>query len=82
MSTFYEVWDYQTRNQINTAETEEAARAFLRRLLELNGPDGIRDLAIVRQEPDGSGDYEPTLILEGTELLANVESSSMRKSNG
>ena len=82
MSTFYGVWDYQTRNQINSVETEEAALAFVRRLLELNGPDGVRDLAIVRQEPDASGEYEPTLILEGAELLANAETLKARGSSG
>ena len=82
MSTFYGVWDYQTRNQINSVETEEAALAFVRRLLELNGPDGVRDPAIVRQEPDASGEYEPTLILGGAELLANAETLKARGSGG
>jgi hypothetical protein len=80
MPTFYEVWDYETRNQINSVETEAAALAFVCRLLELNGPDGIRDLAIVRQEPDRSGEYEPTLIMEGSEVLADVEAPPIRGS--
>jgi hypothetical protein len=80
MSTFYEVWDYETRNQINCFETEAAARAFLDRQLELNGPDGVRDLAIVRQDPDGSGEHEPTLILEGSEFLVNTQTSTARDS--
>jgi hypothetical protein len=69
MSAVYEVWDYESRNLINSFDTEVAARAFLQRLLELNGPDGVRELAIVRQVPDAAGEYEPTLLLEGAELL-------------
>jgi hypothetical protein len=82
MSIFYGIWDYQTRNQINSVETEDAALAFVYRLLELNGPDGVRDPAIVRQEPDASGDYDPTLILEGAELQAHAEASRVRGTRG
>lgn len=72
MQVVYEVWDFETRNVINSFEAEEAALVFLRRLLALNGPDGVRELAIVRQAPDASGEYEPTLILEGPALLARL----------
>jgi len=72
MPAIYEIWDFETTNIINTFDTEAAALAFLRRLLELNGLDGVRELAIMRQTPDGSGEYEPTLILEGPALLARL----------
>jgi hypothetical protein len=82
MSAFYEVWDYKTRNLINSFETEEAARAFLRRLLELNGPDGVRELAVIRQTPGGAGEYEPTLILEGAELVTTDTTASVQRPDG
>jgi hypothetical protein len=82
MPICYEVWDYETGNQINSFETEEAALAFLRRLLTLNGPEGVRELAIVRQTPASTGEYEPTLIFEGTELLAGETSSSSQRAGG
>ena len=72
MQVVFEVWDFETRNVINTFETEDAALVFVRRLLALNGPDGVRELAIMRQAPDASGQYEPTLLLEGTALLARL----------
>jgi len=72
MPAFYEVWDFETRNVINSFDNEEAALVFLRRLLDLNGPDGVRELGIVRQTPDPTGEYEPTLILEGSALLARL----------
>ena len=72
MQVVYDVWDFETRNVINSFEAEEAALAFVCRLLALNGPVGVRELAIVRQAPDASGEYEPTPILEGPALLARL----------
>jgi hypothetical protein len=72
MQVVYEVWDFETRNIINSFETEDAALVFLRRLLALNGSDGVRELAIMRQTPDASGAYEPTLTLEGPALLTRL----------
>ena len=73
MRVFYEVWDFETRNVINSFDTEAAALAFVRRLLDLNGPDGVHELGIMRQVPDVSGEYEPTLIAEGQALLARID---------
>ena len=75
MAAFYEVWDFETRNIINTFDTEVAALLFVRGLLELNGTEGIRELGIVRQGPDASGEYEPTLVADGLALLARVRAS-------
>jgi hypothetical protein len=72
MPAFYEVWDLETSNLINSFDTEQAALEFLRRLFDLNGPDGVRDLAIMRQTLDASGEYEPTLVLDGPALLTRV----------
>ena len=78
MAGFYEVWDYESRNLINSFETEDAAVAFLSRQYELNGPAGVRELAIVCQEPDELGEHEPRLILEGTEFLAQRATPTVR----
>jgi hypothetical protein len=72
MPAFYEVWDLETSNLINSFDTEQAALVFLRRLFNLNGPDGVRDLAIMRQTLDASGEYEPSLVLDGAALLARI----------
>jgi hypothetical protein len=76
MPAFYEVWDLETSNLINSFDTEQAALEFLRRLFDLNGLDGVRDLAIMRQTLDASGEYEPTLVLEGPALLTRVIADS------
>jgi hypothetical protein len=76
MPTFYEVWDFETRNIINSFPSEAAALLFLNRLLEPNGPDGVRELGLMRQSPDASGEYEPTLVLDGDALLARLRSAS------
>ena len=76
MVAHYEVWDYESRNLVNGFETEDAAVAFLGRQFELNGPEGVRELAIVCQEPDESGEYEPRLVLEGPEFLARKARSA------
>src|SRR4051794_9460232 len=76
MEAFYEVWDFETRNIVHSVETEAAATLFLRRLLDLNGPDGIREMGVVRQAPDASGEYEPALILDGHALLGRLSAIS------
>jgi|tagenome__1003787_1003787.scaffolds.fasta_scaffold20124635_2 hypothetical protein len=76
MAAFYEVWDFETRNIINSFASEAAALLFLGRLFELNGPDGVRELGLMRQTPDVSGEYEPVLILDGDELLARVRAAN------
>jgi hypothetical protein len=72
----YEVWDFETNNIINSFGAEAAALLFLRRLLDLNGVDGVRDLGVIRQTTDDSGEYEPALILDGPALLARLEAAS------
>ena len=72
MQVVFEVWDCETRNLLNSFETEDAALGFLRRLLALNGRDGVRELAILRRTPDASGEYESTLLLDGPALLARL----------
>lgn len=69
MAAHYEVWDFESRNLINCFETEDAAMAFLSRQYELNGPDGVRELAVVRQETGESGECEPRLVLEALTSL-------------
>jgi hypothetical protein len=76
MAVIYEVLDFETNNIINSFETEAAALQFLRRLLDLNGPEGVREMGIVRQTPDATGEYEPTLILDGPALLARLGTAS------
>lgn len=78
MRAFYEVWDYETGNVINSVDTIDAALSFVRTLFDLNGSEGIRELAVMRQSPDSSGEYEPKLIAEGMDLLAFMANGDAR----
>ena len=72
MRTFYEVWDFETRNQIAAFESESDALAFFRKMLDLNGEAGVRELGLLRQDPDSFGEYAPTLVLDGARYLAQI----------
>jgi hypothetical protein len=79
MSDFYEVWDFESRNITNSVPSEALALAFLRSLLDLNGPEGVQEMGIVRQTVNNSGEYQPTLILEGAALLARLHTIESTK---
>ena len=65
--TTYQVWDDDTGNIIASFDTRAAAVAFLQDMLEGNGAEGVRDLAIIAYPPDGA---DPVTVLEGAEFLA------------
>jgi hypothetical protein len=68
----YEVWDTETANQIGAFQTLAEAEALLRDVLRVNGPGVACDMAIVAYHRTAAGEYEPTTVLEGSELVARL----------
>jgi len=64
----YEVWDTGTANQIGAFPTKGEAVALLHDVLRVNGPEVARDMSILSYS-GVQGDDEPTLVLEGNELV-------------
>ncbi len=56
MKTFYEMWDAISQNLIATYDSEDEALSAVRTLIEDDGEESIEGVALVRHEPDGSGD--------------------------
>ena len=63
----YQVWDDETGNIIASYGTRDDAVQFLQEMLEENGEDGVRDLAIIAYPSNGS---KPVTVLEGAAFLA------------
>jgi hypothetical protein len=72
MSTFYEVWDDSTGNRLGEYETLVDARALLRYIFDLSGPDAVRSLAVIAYVPTPTGDYDVTTALEGADFVAGL----------
>ena len=62
----YQVWDDATGNIVASYASREAALAFLRGMLDANGPSGVTELAVIEYPSDGS---DPVTVLEGAEFL-------------
>ena len=65
--TTFQIWDDDTGNIVASFGTRDDAVGFLQGMLNENGADGVRDLAIIAYPPDGS---KPVTVLEGAEFLA------------
>src|SRR4051794_827634 len=75
--TYYEVWDDLTGNRAGGSyDTLEEARALLTDILRVNGPAAVSEMAILAFAPTSDGRYEPTTVLEGTDLVTQAEVSS------
>ncbi len=61
---FYELWDVQSGNIINTYDTEEQALNVVRELLNLNGSEYAAALSLAFEDDDEA----TTLIAEGAKL--------------
>ncbi len=66
MAETYHVWDDETGNIIASYESQDEAVAVLRFMLDQNGADSVRDLAVIEYPADGS---DPTTVLEGADFL-------------
>ena len=73
-TTYYEVWDDGTGNRVGGSfATEGEARALLLDVLRVNGPDAASEMAILAFHPTEGGRYTPVTILEGAELVTQVQ---------
>ena len=68
---FYELWDVESGNIINTYESEAQALAVVRGLLALNGPEYADALSLSFEDDD----EESTLVAEGSELAQRAASA-------
>jgi hypothetical protein len=64
----YEVWEMQSGNLVASFGREEEALALVRDAVEAHGEAHGRNLALVREDEDGSS----TTIATADELLARV----------
>ena len=64
----YELWDTQTRNLVETFETEEEALAAVRALVMVNAEVYPAALALALEDDNG----ETTLIAQGQQLGARA----------
>jgi hypothetical protein len=69
----YQIWDDETGNVIASLGSELEARAFLRGMLDANGTDGVRSLAVIAYPDDGS---DPFTVLEGVDFVASSQISA------
>jgi hypothetical protein len=70
---FYELWDVQSGNIINTYETEEQALVVVRGLLDLNGTDYARALSLSFEDDN----EDTTVIAEGMALAARAGAAAV-----
>ena len=55
MKTLYEMWDAVSRNLIAVYDSEDEALSAVRIFIEDDGEESIEGVALVRHEPNGSG---------------------------
>jgi hypothetical protein len=64
---YYELWDLETGNIINTYQTEAAALAVVCELISSNGPDYAEALALGRTDARGK-----SVVAEGRHLVSRA----------
>ena len=75
METIYELWDAPSRNLIATYDSEDEALSAVRAFVEDDGEDSIEGVALVRHEPDGSGN-----VIAADAALARLAQERHRQS--
>jgi hypothetical protein len=75
METIYELWDAPSRNLIATYQTDRDALAAVRTFIEDDGEESIEGVALVRHEPDGSGN-----VIAANAALARLAQGRHRQS--
>jgi hypothetical protein len=66
----YQIWDDETGNIIAKFGTSDEAVSFLKDMFDENGPDGVRELAVIEYPADGTA---PRTALEGADFLARYQ---------
>jgi len=69
---FYELWDIQSGNIINTYDTEDEALVVARNLLALNGPEYVRSLSLAFEDDDEN----ITLVAKGAVLAERAHAGA------
>ncbi len=73
MNTYYEIWDDGTGNRVGGSyATEAEARNVLLAVLRVNGPDVASEMAMLAFHRTADGTYEPTVVLEGADFVAEM----------
>jgi hypothetical protein len=75
MPAGFELWDTDTNNLLGDWDTETQAVEALRRLIDLNGPDAMRDLALVSVDDAGSS----RTVAHGAALASHVACSDVAR---
>ena len=76
MTVLYELWDLASGNQIESFDSEPEALDLVRKLLDVNGPGYIDDLALGTVRINGDGQTTELLpFIEGDELRGRLEAS-------
>lgn len=75
MKTMYELWDAQSRNLIATYRSEADALSAVRTFIEDDGEESIEGVALVRHDPDGSGN-----VIAADAALARLAKERQRQS--
>jgi len=75
MKTLYEMWDAVRRNLIATYDSEDEALSAVRTFIEDDGEESIEGVALVRHEPDGSGN-----VIAADATLARLAQERHRQS--
>jgi hypothetical protein len=69
---YYELWDLETGNIINTYETEQAALAVVCELIESNGAEYADALALGLTDAGGK-----LLVAEGSHLVSRARAQGI-----
>ncbi len=75
MKTMYELWDARSRNLIATYRSEADALSAVRTFIEDDGEESIEGVALVRHDPDGSGN-----VIAADAALARLAKERQRQS--
>jgi hypothetical protein len=75
MKTIHELWDAVSRNLIVTYDSEDEALSAVRTFVEDDGEESIEGVALVRHEPDGSGN-----VIAADATLARLAQARHRQS--
>jgi hypothetical protein len=65
----YELWNTRTRNLVDSLSTETAALSAARKIIETNGPEYARHLALAREDRRG----KTRLIASGADLVVHID---------
>ena len=72
----YELWDFDSGNQVAVFESKSEALAVVREIYELDGPEAVGALGLSAIQADPSGKAALVPVLDSEQLLALVAGES------